>query len=338
MAFRDKRQIIAAVGVSSVLALALIVAAVAYLPNQQATGISTSILTSVTTSTSVVTATSTTTVASATTPPVQNYTSATVPPDPSLAVNPIQGLLQTSTNASVIAQSLASQLNELPITLVSQQLPTCTGNSILCTQSTYIYKTPTGSNITVDMIQGKFYELDYITQDYYTLTGGSTASVTASAFNVTKADGEVQQIVNKAFGVPLANLTEVDQLSPYLSATDYVVQWGEGFQGMPIANSGVVYFEFYPPASQLVRMIITEGSGWYSIPSNFPLDVQPTVALDSVVGYATYTLHMNSISYSDISLQIIQERMYYTVTLSNYAHTYLFVVNPRTGEIGFPQS
>ena len=316
-----KREIGAAVTVAVVLAVVMGMFANYYFSGPSLTGV-----------TATVTAT-----ASRTLPPIQTYTSATAPPDSSLAVNPIQGLLQTSTNASAIAESLASQLNELPIYLVSQQLPTCSGNTILCTQATYLYRTAAGSNITITLMQGEFYELDYITQDYWELTYGNATSATGSAFNTTQADGEVQQIMNDAFGVPLQNLTVIDQLPPHLGPTDYVVQWGQGYGGTPIANSGVVYFEFYPPTSELVRLIITEGTGWYQIPSDFPLSIQASSALDAVEGYATYTVRWNSIAYTDVSLQVVDCQMYYAVTVSNYVYGYLFFVNPRTGEIGLPQ-
>jgi hypothetical protein len=317
-----KREIGAAVTVAVVLAVVMGMFANYYFSGPSLTG-------GTTTNTITITG-------SRTLPPIQTYTSATAPPDPSLAVSPIQGLLQTSTNASAIAESLASQLNELPIYLVSQQLPTCSGNTILCTQATYLYRTAAGSNITVTLIQGEFYELAYITQDYWELTYGNATSATGPAFSTTQADGEVQQIMNDAFGVPLQNLTVVDQFPPSLSPTDYVVQWVQGYDGVPIASS-VVYFEFYPPTSELTRMIIIEGTGWYQIPSDFPLSIQASTALSAVEGYAANTLHMSSITYTDVSLQVVDDQMYYAVTVSNYTNGYILFVNPRTGEIGFPQ-
>lgn len=324
------------------LAVALGALAIYSFSSSPHTGTSTSVVTTVTTSTSVVVATSTATVVSRTIPPIQTYTSGVaVPLDPSLVVNPVQGLLQTSANATQIAQAMASKVNELPIRLVSEQLPTCSGAPVPCSQATnpyYLYETAANSNISITLVQGKFYEIDYITQNYYKLTGGSATSTTGSAFNSTKADGQVRQIVNDAFGLPLQSLSLVDQLPPRVSSTDYVIQWGQEYEGLPIANSGVVYFEFYPPTGQLIRMIIDEGSGWYSIPPNFPLTVQASEALNSVAEYATDTLHMNLVSYTDVSLQIVQNHMYYGVTVSNDTNSYLVFVNPRTGEIGFPRS
>src|SRR5487761_1429764 len=198
-----KREIGVAVAVAILLAIVVGVAAIFYFPGPAVpTGSS---------STGSLVSTQTSTVESRTLPFAETYTNATMALDPSLSVNPIEGLLQTSSNATMIAQSLASQLNELPINLVSQQLPMCSGNSAVCSESTYFYKTAAGSNITVTLWQGKFYFLDYLTQDYWTLTYGN-ATTTNTSFNVTRADLQVQQLMNNAFSLPLGNLSLTNQL------------------------------------------------------------------------------------------------------------------------------
>ncbi|MDV3292660.1 MAG: hypothetical protein LYZ70_00130 [Nitrososphaerales archaeon] len=323
-----KREIGAAVAVAVVLAIVVGATAIFYFPSPS--GLTRS------TSTGGLVSTQTATVASRTTPLAQTYTNVTMAADTSLTVNRIQGLLQTSSNATTIAQSLALQLNEQPIRLVSQRLPTCSDNSILCTQATYLYKTADDSNITIAFVKGKFYELDYIAQDYWRLTYGN--ATTNLSFNTTKADVAVEQLMANTFGVSLGNMALVNQFSPVLSSTNYQIQWAQGYQGVPIANSGVIFFQFYPPTSKLVRIIIDENDGWYQIPPNFPFKVQPSAALSSVEGYAASNLHMSSIEYTSVSLQVVGNQMYYAITVSNFIKSYLLFVNPRTGEIGFPQS
>ncbi len=330
-----RREIGTAVGVAVVMAIVIGSVALYYFPSPSGLNYSTTVSSGFSTST----------VASRTLPFAQTYTNRTVASDPSLTVSLVQDTLQTETNATAIAQVLALGLNALPISLVSQKLPTCSDNSILCTEADYQYKTNDRSNMSVAFIKGKFYELDYVSYDYWKLVYGNAVTSNPS-FNTTKADAQVEQLMANAFGVPLNNETVFNQLPPHLSSTDYVVQWGEGYRGTPIANSGSIYFEFYPPMSKLVRIIIIEygGSvvtpllGWYQVPSSFPLDVQPSTALSSAESYAMSTLHVSSTVYSSVSFQVVHNQMYYAVTVSSYTAGYVLFVNPRTGEIGFPQA
>lgn len=274
----------------------------------------------------------TTTMRSTTIPMASTYTNETVSLDSRLAVEPL-GNLRTSTNATTVAEALASNLGELPIQPVSQRLPSCSDNSVFCTQSTYVFRTSTGSNISVDFISGSFYELDYIVQDYNTLYNGYWNSHSIGNPPTTAEDLAVGNLMLNSFGLDLSKVTLNDNVTGPGWA-----QWSQEYNGLQIANSGVVYFEVYPPTSEIIRLIIIEGAGWHLVPANFPLNVQASAALDSAKAYATNTLHVGYIGYASISLQIVQDHLYYAATLSNQSKTYILFVNPITGEVGFPDS
>jgi hypothetical protein len=59
-------------------------------------------------------------IVSRTLPFAQTYVNKTVLLDQSLAVTPLLNLLQTSNNATIVAEGLASELNEVPIALLSR--------------------------------------------------------------------------------------------------------------------------------------------------------------------------------------------------------------------------
>jgi len=114
-------------------------------------------------------------------------------------------------------------------------------------------------------------------------------------------------------------------------------EWQQEFNGSTIANSGQIIFQIYPPTSTIIELLIIEEAGWHAIPSNFPLDVSASEALNSAESYATTELHLGYIAYAHISLQIIQDHLYYAATVSDQSKTYVLFVNPITGEIGLPQ-
>jgi len=183
----------------------------------------------------------------------------------------------------------------------------------------------------VDFISGSFYEFDYIVQDYNTLFNGYWNSHPIGNPPTTAEDLAVSNLMLNSFGLDLSKVTLNDNITGPGWA-----QWSQEFNGLQIANSGEVYFEVYPPTSAIIRLIVIEGAGWHLVPANFPLDIQASAALDSAKGYATTTLHIGFIGYASISLQIVQDHLYYAATLSNQSKTYILFVNPITGEVGFP--
>jgi hypothetical protein len=283
----------------------------------------------------------------------------------------MRGLLETSTNATTIAEALASSFNQLPIQLTLHSPPTCTGTSTSCGEADfpystavdlYIFKSSTGSNITVEFILGRFLELQYVVQDYNSLYNDYFNNYTAGMSNPSPsiASVTVGNLMLSAYGI---DLSKVSLANIYAGEQWLRVDWTEQYRGMGIANSAEVYFEYYPPTSQVIRLIIVENSieeqdlccgypltlgmigtfnaeqgGWYLIPQNFPLNISASAALNSAKEYGTNTLHMNNIVYASIDLQVIQDHLYYAATISDQSKTYYLFVNPITGEVGFPLS
>ena len=366
-----KKEVATAVTIA--IMLAALVGAAALYSFPPSAGSSTRVNTSQGTTASV----TTTMHATTTIPSVQTYTNETVPFDPRLAVTPMRGLLETSDNATVIAEALASDLNELPVRLILHSPATCSVNSTAsisgipagenCRELNYpystaidfyLFKSAKGSNITVDLIQGRFLELQYIVQDYNTLYNDYFGNYTAGVSNPSPAVASVTvgNLMQSAFGI---DLSKVSLANPYASEHWIRVDLTQQYNGMMIANSGEVYFEYYPPTSQVIRLIVEESNnwalqspwspeaigpfvaqlgGWHLIPPNFPLNISAPVALDDAKTYATNALHMGSIGYASISLQMVQDHLYYAATVSNQTKTLLFFVNPITGQIGFPQT
>jgi hypothetical protein len=261
--------------------------------------------------------------------------------DPRLAVSPIQGLLETSGNATTIAYALASSLNELPVQLILHNPATCSFNSTSCTEENfpystavdlYIFETAKGSNITVELIQGRFIELQYDDANYSSLYNDYWNSHPYGSPPSAAEDVAVGDLLLKSFGLDLSGVSLADNVTGPGWAS-----WTEEYNGLGIANSGEIYFEVYPPTSQIIRLVIDESGGWHLIPSDFPLNISASAALDYAKAYATNTLHMGFLGYASVSLEIVQNCMYYAATVSNQSQTYVLFVNPITGEVGFPQ-
>jgi len=365
--------------VIAALLIAAILAALNSFPGLRQTGSSstcptrpsTKALSSGSANTATVTATPTLVESMITTtiPYAQTYTNETVPLDPCLTVAQQSGPLETSSNATAIAASLAYYFGETPIRLTLHRPATCTSNTTSCREEyfpystavdLYVFRSSTGSNITAESIQGRFLELTYTVQNYSTLYDDYFNDTTGvSNSSLTTAISAVSNLMLRAYGV---NLTEVTLGNTYESEHWIRVDWTQRFAGMEIANGGEIYFEFYPPTSQVIRLIIIENSieafdlccgqpltlpmmdvfntqqgGWYLIPPNFPVVMNASAALTLAKKYGTTILHMNYITYSSIELYAVQDHLYYAATISDQSRTYYLFVNPITGQVAFPQ-
>lgn len=313
-----------------------------------------------------------TTMTSATTtiPSPQTYANETVAPDPRLAVTPVDGLLGTSNNATLIAEDVASYFDELPITLVEHQPATCSASSTVsipgipagqnCREIDYPYSTAIDfykfnsskeSTIYVDFIQGRFLELQYIVRNF-TALHDSSVNYTNSSPDVASA--KVVGLMANAYGIDLGKFT---LRNTFAGDGSNRVSWYQTYQGMQIGDGGGIYFEYYPPTSQIIYLVVnmnfgwtsqppwsfqTLGSfvaeigGWNQIPPSVTLNLSSSVALADAKTYATNTLHMGFIGYSSIELTLVSGHLYYAATVANQSNTYVLFVNPITGEVGYP--
>ncbi|MGQ9782249.1 MAG: hypothetical protein ACUVQ8_08460 [Nitrososphaeria archaeon] len=101
-------------------------------------------------------------------------------------------------------------------------------------------------------------------------------------------------------------------------------------------------FGFYPPNGELLKINIL-GSLWYHIPSNFPLNVTSRKAIDMASDYLRNMLKTDVATFTNpfgqpVLFVVIQDHLYYLVTLYNSSSGYEVIVNPRTGEVGMPTS
>jgi hypothetical protein len=155
----------------------------------------------------------------------------TVALDPSLQVGTAQSTLVTD-NATEIAQNLASTLNELPVTLASEEPPRGPNDTINAFQATWHYRTAKDSTIQITFLfednRWGFYELDYRVKDYLNLTSGSSTS----SFNTFRADQRARLIMS-GLGISLTRVTLLDRVPRYLSSTLYEVGWVQDYQGIP---------------------------------------------------------------------------------------------------------
>jgi len=333
-----KRQIATGAVVAVLCAAILAFGALSYLPAQQSsTTIVSTVTNTMTTATSVVTSTQTvssstsvTTTLTTTIPAATTYTNQTVPLDNRLEVSPI-GSLGSSNNATTYAEALASNLGEIPVRLVSQQQPTCSGGPAPCGQSAYVFKTARDSNITVDFVNGSFYQLQYEVENYSALYNGYWNAHSYGNPPTTAEDVAVGNLMLKAFNLDLSRVT----LDDNTTGPGWAL-WTQEYNGLQIANGGQIYFEVYPPTSAIIRLLIVEGAGWYQIPSGFPLDTTSSAALGAARAYATSAIHMGFIVYAGVSWQIVRDHLYYAATISDQMKTYVLFVNPATGEVGLP--
>lgn len=279
----------------------------------------------------------------------RTFTGKTVAIDPSLQVQMIQSILITG-NATQIAQRLASAFNELPVTLVSEQLPYGPNNTKNAFQATYNYRTSKDSRIGITFTylnnQFQFYQLGYTVKDYTNLT--SVTVPNNPSFNTNKAGQSAEQIMSD-LGIPFAQVTLVNRKPSYISTTDYAVEWVQGYKGTPLSGTLVtdwggsritvtstLELEFYPPTGELIGISMF-GPYWYLIPANFPLNVQASTAISTVVSMANSQLNMSQLTYTNAAFVAIQGHLYYVISVGNGIIEYLIYINPRTGEAGFPQ-
>lgn len=314
--------------------------------------------------------TRTTHTATSTIPSPQTYTNETVAPDPRLAVAPYDGLFGTSSNATSIAENVASYFNELPITLVEHQPATCSANSTVsipgipagenCREIDYPYTTAIdfykfnssrGSTIYVDFFQGKFLELQYAVKNYTALHDSSVNYTNPSS---AVASAKVTSLMANAYGIDLGKFALGNVFAG--DGSD-MVSWDQTFNGIQIADAGGILFEYYPPTSQIICLIVNMNfgwevqppqsfkdlsafaagiGGWNQIPSSITLNLSSSVALADAKSYATDTLYMGYIGYSSIELAMISGHLYYAATVANQSNTYVLFVNPITGEVGYP--
>jgi hypothetical protein len=314
--------------------------------------------------------TATTYTATSTIPSPQTYTNTTVAPDPRLAVTPMDGLLGATSNASLIAEKVASFFNELPVTLVEHQSPVCSASSTVsipgiptgenCRTIDYPYSTAIdfykfntskGSTIYVDLFQGRFLEFQYTVRNY---TGLHDSSVNYTNPSPDVASAGVADLMSNAYGIDLGKFSLGDIFAGDGSNR---VAWYQTYQGMQIGSGGGIYFEYYPPTSQVIWLIVNMNSGWEAqppwsfnslstfaagiggwdeIPSSITLNLSSSVALADAKTYATNTLHMGYIGYSSIELALISGHLYYSATVANQSNTYVLFVDPISGEIGYP--
>ena len=310
--------------------------------------------------------------ATSTIPSPQTFTNETVSPDPRLAVTPIDGLLGTSSNATLIAEDVASYFNELPIMLVEHQPATCSASSTVsipgipagqnCREIDYPYSTAIdsykfnsskGSTIYVDFFQGKFLELQYIVKNYTALHDGSVNYTNPSS---AVASAKVASLMASAYGIDLGKFTLGNMFAGDGSNR---VSWYQTYQGMQVGDGGGIYFEYYPPTSQIIWLIVNMNfgweiqppwsfsdlgvfaadiGGWNQIPSSITLNLSSSAALADAKTYATNTLQMGFIGYSSIELALVSGHLYYAATVANQSNTYVLFVNPITGEVGYPSS
>lgn len=318
------------------------------------------------------TSTGTTYTATSTISPPQTYTNETVVPDARLSVTPMDGLLGTSNNATAIAEDVASFFNELPITLVGHQPATCsatTSESIPgipagknCREVDYPYSTAIdfyrfnsskGSTIYVNFFQGRFLEVQY-TVENYTALHDHVVSNYSKPFSPDVASAKVVDLMANEFGIDLSKLA-LD--NAYAGDGSDRVSWYQTYGGLQIANAGGIYFEFYPPTSQIIWLVVNMNSGWEGqppwsfqafdmfsaeiggwnmIPSSVTLNVSSLVALAHAKTYAATTLHMGYVSYSNIELALVSGHLYYAATVANQSTAYVLLVNPITGQVGYP--
>lgn len=339
-----KRQIVSGAILALVLAGVLGFGVVTYLPAQPTTSSTTSVTTEtstttvITSTTSIPMTTSTTSTVSTTSIPTTSissatstlqtvtYTNQTVPLDPRLAVTPL-GNLSSSTNATAIANDLASGLGELPIHLVSKHLNTCV---FTCDRSVFSFRTSKDSNITVYFVGNSFYLLLYEVQNYSTYFNAWTNQTTWTPPTVGE-DLTVSNLLLRAYGLDLGRVS----LNANSTGPGWAT-WSQEYQGLPIVNSSQITFYVYQPSSLIFRLEIIESAGWNVIPPSFPLSVSASEALASAQAYAMDTIHIVNVSSATIAFQIIQSHLYYVATIGSQSLAYVLYVNPATGEVGFP--
>lgn len=286
---------------------------------------SSSTISTLTTLTSTTTTVKTTASTTTTTGPVI-YAGKTVAIDPALQVPLFQSVL-LSNNASQIANSVASSLNALPITLTG-----------VTSGESFHFRTANGSSIIVTLVQGSFYRLDYSSNS--TSTPGSS-----SRFGIENASESAASMMTN-LGVPASSVNWVDQ-EFYLSPSTYELKSSQSLQGVPltgalVTNSSGNYvlsisaaFQFNPQSSLLTGMTILSAD-WYQIPSGFPLQNGPSQAITLAADYAVGSLGVTTIASAQVSFVGVQNHLYYAVTLATGSTSYILFVNPRTGEVGLP--
>ena len=306
--------------------------------------------TTVTSTTTVTTSFSTTTTSLTSTTtrtsghPPMLYTNKTVPLDPALKIESAQSVLSTN-NATLIAERLAYALDELPITAIVGGDVAGGYNDFKTAKGSWINITK-GETPLLPPIEIFYYRWDWPPSS--PICWDQPDGVPLPNFNRTIAEERMKQIMS-ALGVE-ANY--VNLTNRYVYSTPSCVDWEQSSFGTPFRGTMVkyyregeyfyhfhscsFYFEFHPPDMRLLR-INEMGQLWYRIPSDFPLEIDAQKAIDIATDYARNSLKMGGIgSPSPVVFIVIQDHLYYLVTVANPTGGYEIIVNPRTGEVGMP--
>jgi len=73
------------------------------------------------------------------------------------------------------------------------------------------------------------------------------------------------------------------------------------------------------------------------VPSNFPINISPNEAASIAKDYITKYTPIKEITSTQTNFIVIKDHLYYIVTLDGDKGSYHVIVNPRTGEVGFPE-
>jgi hypothetical protein len=241
-----------------------------------------------------------------------------------------------------MSEASANQIASLLASGVGQ---TIVGQANVTSGTYFSYRTNENSTINVSLQQAtpNFLEVDYYWQDWPAVSNEMTVN---QSFSITAANVRASYLL-QTMGIAYSNISFADQIST-LTPSDYVVQRVQSYDNVPFLgtltqnpdgtyyfSSSQVYFDFNPSNGSL-NVAIIDGPYWYNIPSNFSQKVQPTQATVIAEDYALHSLGVNQISDSEVQFAVIQNHLYYAVTVTDYNTSYTVFVDPNNGSVGFP--
>lgn len=216
------------------------------------------------------------------------------------------------------------------------------GETILNHTKEYMFETAKNSTIAITFIDDRFYQLTYTVKERI----DRKVEVLNPNFNPIEKIEYAKKVVS-SLGIRIDLLDESFPKTLYPSI--FHVSWTQKYRNVTIGTlvkdwagnlviePSIISFTFYPETGKLISLTIVSPH-WYIVPSNFPINISPNEATSIAKDHITkYTL-IKEITFAQTNFIVIKNHLYYIVTLYGDKGSYNVIVNPRTGEVGFPQN
>lgn len=230
----------------------------------------------------------------------------------------------------------------VPKTVTVTVVTSIAEETILQHISEYTFQTSKNSTIRITFIDNRFYQLTYasnerIDRKVETLNPNfNPIEKIEYAKKVASSLGIKFDLLDENFPKTLnPNIFYVSWTQKYKNVT--VATLSKDWAGNHVIEYSTISFTFYPETGKLISLTILSPY-WYTLPSNFTINISPKEATTVAKDYATKYMQINEITSTQTNFIIINSHLYYIITVYGKQGNYYIIVNPRTGEVGFPKN